>query len=153
MGLGVRFKAWLGAGGFRTRLGALASAIAALVLAVVASGRGCGQGPAPEDAARAFVAAARAGDAPGVYALLGPATRARLDADARAAQAKAGGRREFDPRELIDVTEDASAPARLEVKVRERAGDRAIVDVTHPSGAHDALTLVREAGVWRIELD
>lgn len=148
----ARLRGWFRADGTRPRLAALATAITALTLAIVASGRGCAEDQAPEEAARTLIAAARAGDADAVYALLGPATRARLGERAARAQAKAGGRRTFDPRELLEVKEEARTSAPVEVALRERRGDHAMVEVTDGSGRRDLVALVRESGTWRVEL-
>ena len=56
----------------------------------------CGGARSPDGAVRALAEAAEAGDRDAVYALLGPATRARLATDAERA-AQAAGRREIGP--------------------------------------------------------
>lgn len=140
-------------GARRRVVAAIASAAAALSLALAATGRGCDAGDtSPEGAARAFVGAARAGDVEGVFALLGPKTRARLEKEAESATDKAGGARRFGPLDMLEVGPPPSEVP-VEVVLRERRGDTALVAVLGPDGRHDVLTAVRVGAAWRIELD
>src|SRR5207248_11374395 len=79
----------------RMRLRALAA-----VVVVAAAAVACGGARSPDGAVRALAEAAESGDRDGVYALLGPATRARLASDAEHA-AQAAGRRELGPTDLV----------------------------------------------------
>ena len=132
---------------------ALATAAAAIALALTVTGRGCGAADAsPEGAARAFVSAARAGDRRGVWDLLGPGTRARLEAAAvRAGEVDAT--RRYDALSMLEVGAPGRASERVEAVLADRRGDRAAVDVLGPGGARDRLTLVRVGRSWRVELE
>jgi hypothetical protein len=135
-------------------MAALATATVAVVLAVTVSGRGCRPGDAsPEGAVRAFVAAARVGDKRGAWDLLGPATRQRLEQAARGATERAGGVRRYQPLDMLGLTASEGGYAQVNVSVRERHGDRAVVDVVGPGGQRDSLQVVRVKGRWRVELE
>lgn len=140
--------------GTKRRLIAAAATVgAAVALALAMSGRGCAVGDeTPAGAARAFVAAARAGDKRAAWELLGPSTRARVLAAAQAATEKVGGARRYGPLDVLDVTAPERTYEPTDVVVRTETDDEAVVDVLGPAGRHDALTLVRTGGRWRVEL-
>lgn len=122
----------------------------AWVLAAVLLG-GCGGARSPEGAVRALSEAAEAGNRDAVWALLGPATRKRLEADAARA-AQAAGRRELGPRDLLAA---GWAPPRWrasDLDVVSRDGDRAVVEVTGPRHERETVACVRVDGQWRVEL-
>lgn len=136
----------------RRLLAALATVGAAITLALVVSGRGCIDADAsPEGAARAFVAAARAGDRHALWDLLGPRTRERLTDLAASATAKAGGTRRFAALDMLDATPAEGAPP-VEVAVAWRDAAAATVVVRGPGGAADRLALVKTPQGWRVEL-
>jgi hypothetical protein len=137
----------------RRVLAAVATATLAIVLAAVASGRGCTSvDGSPEAAARAFISAARAGDRRAAFALLGPATQARLESAAADASEKVGGNRRFTGADLLEVGVSSASWSPVGYEVAERAGERAVVSVLGPDGQRDRLDLVRASGRWRIEL-
>jgi len=125
-----------------------AAALAALLLA----GAGCGSASrSPAGAVRAFEEAAREGDLERVVKLLGPRTRARLEADARAASEQAG-RRTILPSELLAA---GWTPPRFEpdvVREVSRAGGAAVVEVVGERGEREQVAVVREGGSWKVEL-
>jgi hypothetical protein len=135
----------------RRLLAALVTAAAAFALAVTATGRGCSGSGSPEGAAREFVGAARSGDRQAVWALLGPATRRRLEDAALAATEKVGGTRRYDALDMLDVAASDGPP--VDVVLRERRGGQAIVDLLGAAGLKDTLTLVEVGQTWRVELD
>jgi hypothetical protein len=138
----------------RRAIAAGTSALLAVVLAVAIAGRGCSaDDETPVGAVRAFVSAARAGDREAVYELLGPRTRAHLEAQAQKATEFVGGSRRFAPTELMSVTSGGiqrSAPRDYEL--RERDGDTAVVDIVGADGTHNPTTVVKVDGRWRVEL-
>jgi len=138
----------------RRAIAAGTSALFAVLLAVAIAGRGCSaDDETPDGAVRAFVSAARAGDRGAVYELLGPRTRAHLDAQAQKATEHVGGSRRFAPTELMSVTSGGlDRPAPREFVVRERDGDTAVVEIVAVDGARTPMTVVEIDGHWRVEL-
>jgi len=134
---------------------AVVSVAAAVALAWGAVGRGCAGRDAatPEGAARAFIAASRAADKEAIWALLGPATRARLGEAAVAATERVGGARRYQPLDVLDVAVSDTTYVPTDVLARDVHGDRGLVDVLGPDGHRDVLTVVRIGGDWRVELE
>jgi hypothetical protein len=130
--------------------GAAPPARGLLALAFVVAA-GCGVARSPDGAVRALADAAEAGDRDGVWALLGPATRARLTADAESA-AQASGRRDILPRDLLAAGWSAPRWKIRELDVVARAGDRATVEVRGKGGERESLSCVAVGGAWRVEL-
>jgi hypothetical protein len=129
------------------------AAVAVLLMTAVTGQRGCASpSTSPVAAARAFVQAAQRGDKQAVWDLLGPRTREHLQKSAVRATEMVGGARRFSALDLLDVTSEESRYPQGEATLRRQEGSRAIVDVIGPSGHRDALTLVHEAGTWRVEL-
>jgi hypothetical protein len=120
------------------------------VLAVTLCVVGCGHDD-PVEAVRNFDRAAEVGARSDVYRLLGPATRARLEADARRA-GELSGRRNVRPEELLAIGWSPRRFRSAAVRVLGRAGDHAEVEVTGSHGEREVLSLVRVDGAWRIEL-
>ena len=121
----------------------------ALVLAVVGLA-GCGA-RSPEGAGRALAEAAEAGDRDEVFALLGPATRARLAGDAERA-AHESGRHELGPVDLVGAGWSAPRWRAADFDVLTRSGDRATVEVRGAAHERETLTCVLVDGNWRVEL-
>lgn len=124
----------------------------ARALFVAALFAGCG-GPArsPSAAVRALDEAARSGDTEAAFRLLGPRTRARLEADARRA-AEQAGRRSLAPSELLAA---GWTTARFEIDGASeisRNGDVATVEIRGRRGERARVEVVREGDVWRVEL-
>jgi hypothetical protein len=111
---------------------------------------GCGGARSPAGAVRALCEAANEADRDGVRALLGPASRARLAADAALA-ARAGGRARPDA-DLLAVGWFPTAYAFTDVREVERRGDDAWVETRGSHGEHDRVHCVRVDGAWRVEL-
>lgn len=135
----------------RRALAAATSVLAAMALAASMAGRGCAvDEDDPIAAVRAFTAAASAEDHEALFELLGPATRAGLDAAARRASDLAGGAHRFDAIDMLRIGRVSASPP--ELRVIEREHDRAVVESVESSGARTRLVTVLVDGAWRIEL-
>jgi hypothetical protein len=138
----------------RRVLAAVATATVAIALAAVATGRGCTPvDSSPDGAVRAFVSAARGGDRKAAWALLGPATRARLEAAAEGATEKVGGTRRFEALDLLDLGASETTYVPTDYEVVSSSGATASVRVLGPGGRHDLVRAVQVSGHWRVELD
>ncbi len=125
----------------------------ALILGFLAAA-GCagGEDPrSPEGALNRFVAAARSGDRAGVYQRLGPATRARIEA-LQAASGRQGGRLTMKPEDFLSVGWAPPAWELANTRTLRRDQTSAEVEVFSSTGERDSVTLVRENGVWKVEL-
>jgi hypothetical protein len=122
--------------------------LAALAFVVAA---GCGATRSPDGAVRALAEAAEAGDRDAVWALLGPATRARLTADAERAS-QGSGRRDLLPRDLLAAGWSAPRWKIADVDVVARAGDHATVEVRGKNGERETLSCLLASGAWKVEL-
>ena len=129
-----------------------ATAVAAFALAAAVVGRSCRwTTSAPEEVAAQFVAASKARDREAVFALLAPATRAQLAAQAERATNLVGGSRRYEALDMISISEtDRFAPVQVgEAIIR---GGRARVPITSEAG-RDELSLVKLDGSWWVEVD
>lgn len=121
-------------------------AVVAIALVLAACGT-----RSPEGAVRALAEASEAGDRDAVFALLGPATRARLAADAERAAHEAG-RHELAAVDLIGAGWSAPRWRAVDFDVLTRAGDRATVEVRGAAHERETLSCVLVDGDWRVEL-
>ncbi len=123
-----------------------------LALSALAAG-GCRREATPDARYRAFAAAAQRGDADAVWDLLSERSRAALDARAKALAARAPpGVVPASGRELVlgDLAARAVRPSSV-VVVRE-SRDTAVVAVEVEGEPRREATLVREGGVWRVDV-
>ena len=111
----------------------------------------CGGTRSPDGAVRAIAEAAAAGDGDGVYARLGPATRARLQGDAALA-ARASGRRELGPKDLVAAGWSPPKWRAVDFDVLTRSGDRATVEIRGAAHERETVACVLVGGEWRVEL-
>lgn len=133
-------------------MAAATSALAAMALAAAMAGRGCRvEANSPESAARELVAAANAEDHEALYELLGPATRARLEAAAKRATDLAGGSNRYSAIDMISIGKGDGATPK-DFVVREQNEERAVIEIVGANGESARLTTVYVDGVWRIEL-
>jgi hypothetical protein len=138
--------------GRRRHLAAAVSVLAAVALAVAVVGRGCRvTEPGPEAAVRGMIAAANEGDRRAVYAMLSPATQARLEERAQRATELVGSNVRYTAIDLIAIGSAEDVPAPTEIKVVERKGDHATVEVVSTFGSA-RIDVVRIDGRWRIDL-
>jgi len=133
-------------------LAAVASALAAMALAAAVAGRSCRVSePGPEAAVREMLQAAKTGDRDLVFELLAPATRARLDAEARRATDLVGASRRYVAKDLISIGSSDGIADPTDITVIEERGDRAVVEVVSPAG-RARVDLLRIDNRWRIDL-
>lgn len=136
----------------RGALAAVASALAAMALAAAVAGRSCRvTEPGPEAAVRDMIQAAKTGDHDMVFELLTPATRDRLDAEARRATDLVGASQRYTAKDLISIGSSDGVADPTDITVLEEHGDRAVVEVVAPEG-RARVDLVRLGGRWRIDL-
>jgi len=135
----------------RSTIAAVASALAAMALAAAVAGRSCRvRPPGPEATVSELVQAAKAGDRDAVYELLTPATRGRLDAEAKRATDLVGGAVRYTAKYLMLIAgTDRGKPT--DITVLEHHGDRATIEVVAPEG-RSRVELVRIDGKWRVDL-
>jgi len=133
-------------------LAAVASALAAMALAAAVAGRSCRVSePGPEAAVRDMIQAAKTGDRDLVFALLAPATRARLDAEAKRATDLVGASQRYTAKDLISIGSSDGVADPTDITVLEEHGDRAVVEVVSPAG-RARVDLVKLDTRWRIDL-
>ena len=136
----------------RGALAAVASALAAMALAAAVAGRSCRvTQPGPEAAVRDMIQAAKTGDRDTVFALLTPATRDRLDAEARRATDLVGASQRYTAKDLISIGSSEGVADPTDITVVEEHGERAVVEIVSPAG-RARLELVKLEGRWRIDL-
>lgn len=136
----------------RSTIAAVASALAAMALAAAVAGRSCRvTPPGPEVAVREMLQAAKTGDRDTVLNLMSPATRARLEAEAKRATDLVGAATRYTAKDLVSIGSSDGVPAPTDITVLEEHGDRAIVEVVSPAG-RARIELVKADGRWTIEL-
>ena len=136
----------------RSTLAAVASALAAMALAAAVAGRSCRvTEPGPEAAVRDMIQAAKTGDRDTVFELLTPATRDRLDAEARRATDLVGASQRYRAKDLISIGSSDGVADPTDLTVLEEHGEHAVVEVVSPAG-RARIDLVKLGGRWRIDL-
>lgn len=123
-----------------------------MALAAAVAGRSCRvTQPGPEAAVGEMMQAAKTGDRDRVFELLGPATRSRLDAEARRATDLVGASQRYTAKDLISIGSPDGAADPTDITVLEDHGDRAVVEVVSP-GSRARVELIKIDGRWRIEM-
>jgi hypothetical protein len=136
----------------RSTLAAVASALAAMALAAAVAGRSCRvTQPGPEAAVREMIQAAKLGDRDAVFELLTPATRERLDAEARRATDLVGASQRYAAKDLLSIGSSDGVADPTDITVLDDRGDRAVVEVVSPAG-RARVDLIRIDGRWRVDL-
>jgi hypothetical protein len=136
----------------RGALAAITSALAAMALAAAVAGRSCRvTQPGPEAAVRDMIQAAKTGDRDMVFELLTPATRDRLEAEARRATDLVGASQRYRAKDLISIGSSDGVADPTDITVLEEHGDRAVVEVVAPAG-RARIELVKLDGRWHIDL-
>jgi len=140
----------LALGSRRSTLAAVTSAVAAMAVAAAVAGRSCRvTEPGPDVTVRDLLQAIKNGDRDTAYQLLSPATRARLDVEAKRATDYVGAAVRFSAKDLLSLSSIGPEPS--DITVIEEHGDRAVVYVASVSGG-GRIELVRADGGWRIDL-
>jgi len=123
-----------------------------MALAAAVAGRSCRVAPAgPEVTVRDLLQAAKTADRDAIFELLTPATRARLDSEAKRATDLNGAAVRYTAKDLISIgASDGIAPP-TDITVIEERGDRAIVEIVSPT-VRSRLELVKSDGRWRVDL-
>ena len=138
--------------GRRRNAAAAVSVLAAVALAIAVVGRGCSvTAPGPDAAVRSMIAASNAGDKHSVWALLTPATQARLEEGAQQATTLVGANVRYTALDLIAIGSAEDVPAPTEINVLSRDGDHAVVEIVSTSGRAQ-LDVQKVEGRWRIDL-
>jgi hypothetical protein len=122
-----------------------------LLLAAASGCAGRDEASSPEEAVRALIATARAGDRAAVYAHLGPRTRARIDA-LMASGHRSGGARMLTPQDLLAVGWLPPAWEATGTRLVGREGNEADVEVFSATGDRQTVRTVREGRGWKVEL-
>ena len=141
----------LALGSRRSTIAAVTSAVAAVAVAIaVARTR---REPGPDDVLRDLMQAAKADDAVLVYELLGPATRATLDVEAKRATDYVGAAIRYTPKDLISISTSGNIVPPTDMVVdHEEGSDSARVLVVSEGGERVWFDAIRVDGAWRIEL-
>jgi hypothetical protein len=137
----------LALGSRRSTIAGVASALAAMAVAVAVAGRSCRvDQPGPEIAVKDFLHAAKTNDRETLFALLGPTTRARLEVEAKRATDFVGAAVRYTAKDMVSIGtfDDTTAP---DITVVEEQGDRAVVYI-----GGSRIELVRVEGFWRLEV-
>jgi hypothetical protein len=114
---------------------------------------GCSRDLGPAERYRAFAAAARSGDSDAVWSMLSERSRAALDARAADIASRAPpGVVAGSGRQLVLGDLAARTPRAKAVVVRRESRERAVVAVEVEGEPVREVTLVREGGVWRVDL-
>lgn len=136
----------------RSTVAAVASALAAMALAAAVAGRSCRVSqPGPEAAVRDMLQAAKTGDRETVFELLSPATRARLETEAKRATDLVGASIRYSAKDLVSIGSSDGVAAPTDITVLEERADHAVVEVVSPAG-RARMELVKVDGRWRIDL-
>jgi len=136
----------------RSTVAAVASALAAMALAAAVAGRSCQVAqPGPEAAVREMLRAAQTGDRDAVFELLSPATRARLESEAKRATDLVGAATRYTAKDLVSIGSSDGVAAPTDITIVEERGDRAVVEVVSPAG-RARMELVHVRGRWHIDL-
>jgi cysteine synthase len=143
----------LALGSRRSTIAAVASALAAMALAAAVAGRSCGVSqPGPEAAVRDMLHAAKSGDRDTVFELLSPATRSRLEVEAKRATDYVGAAVRFSAKDLLSIGNSEGIAAPKAITLVDESGDRARVLVVSADGDRSYIDLVRLDGLWRIDI-
>ena len=136
----------------RSTIAAIASALAAMAVAAAVAGRSCRVSqPGPEIAVRDMLQAAKSGDRDTVFEMLSPATRARLEVEARRATDLVGASIRYTAKDLVSIGSSENIAAPTDITVIEEHDDRAIAELVSPSG-RSRMSLVKIDGRWKIDI-
>ena len=100
---------------------------------------------------RDLLQAAKTNDRDLVFELLTPATRARLEAQAKRATDLVGAANRYDAKDLISIGASDNVAMPTDITVIEERGDRAVVELVSPAG-RSRIELVKIDGRWKIDI-
>jgi hypothetical protein len=100
---------------------------------------------------RDLLQAAKTNNVDLVFELLTPATRKRLDAEAKRATDLVGAARRYTAKDLISIGASDNVAAPTAITVIEERGDHAVVEIVSPAG-RSRLQLYKSDGRWRVDL-
>jgi len=100
---------------------------------------------------RDLLQAAKTNDRDLVFDLLTPATRARLEAEAKRATDLVGAATRYTAKDLISIGASDNLAAPTDITVIEQRGDHAVVEVVSPQG-RSRLQLLRIKGRWHVDM-
>src|SRR5690349_2869285 len=136
----------------RSTIAAVASALAAMALAAAVAGRSCQvTPPGPEVTVRDLLQAAKTNNRDLVFELLTPATRARLDAEAKRATDLVGAATRYTAKDLISIGASDNVAPPTDITVIEQRGDHAVVEIVSAAG-RSRVQLQKIQGRWRVDL-
>ncbi|MGE0868870.1 MAG: hypothetical protein AB7P03_09915 [Kofleriaceae bacterium] len=136
----------------RSTIAAVTSALAAMALAAAVAGRNCNvTRPGPELAVGEMLRATKAGDRDAVFEMLSPATRERLDREAKRATDLVGAAVRYSARDLVSLGKSDTVVMPTDITLVEERGDTAVVEVVSPIG-RARIDLVKYGGRWLIDM-
>jgi hypothetical protein len=100
---------------------------------------------------RDLLQAAKTNDRDLVFELLTPATRARLEAEAKRTTDLVGAAERYDAKDLISIGASDNAAMPTDITVIEERGDHALVEIVSAAG-RSRLQLQKVSGRWRVDL-
>lgn len=123
-----------------------------MAVAAAVAGRSCSVSQVgPDVAVREMLQAAKTGDREAVFSLLSPATRERLELEAKRATDLVGAARRYAAKDLLSIGSSDGVSAPTDITVVEERGDRAVVEVVSATG-RSRIDLAKVDGAWRIDL-
>lgn len=123
-----------------------------MALAAAVAGRSCRvTQPGPEMTVRDLLQAAQTNNRDLVFELLTPATRARLEAEAKRATDLVGAATRYTAKDLISIGASDNVPPPTDITVIEERNDHAVVEIVSPAG-RARLELYKIDGRWRVDL-
>lgn len=135
----------------RRAITAIITVVFSMALAATVAGRGCQtEDDGPTDAVYTFLERAKAQDRDGLFAMLGPKTKARLQEAARRATALVGGEQRYSAQDMLQPLR--TGPAGKNAKTIRQSADRAIVLLREHNGRETEIELVWVNRDWLIEL-
>lgn len=136
----------------RSTIAAVASALAAMALAAAVAGRSCQvRQPGPELTIHDLLQAAKTNNRDLIFELLTPATRERLEAEAKRATDLVGAAVRYTAKDMISINANVDVSAPSDITVIEERNGHAVVEIVSASG-RSRLQLFEIDGRWRVDL-
>lgn len=123
-----------------------------MALAAGVAGRSCQvTQPGPEMTVRDLLQVAKTNNRDLVFELLTPATRERLDAEAKRATDLVGAATRYTAKDLISIGASDNVAPPTDITVIEERGDHAVVEIVSAAG-RSRVQLQKIEGRWRVDL-